>query len=52
MLEKKYIELLVDRCINFDKSKSVLISYKKDNKNFIDKLSIFILNPIQVLYFG
>lgn len=42
MLEKKYIELLVDRCINFDKSKSVLISYKKDNKNFIDKLVDYI----------
>ncbi len=37
-LEEKYIELLLKRCLNFDKSKSLFISYDKVNKNFIDKV--------------
>lgn len=37
-LENKYIELLLKRCINFNKSKSLLISYDKVNKNFIEKV--------------
>lgn len=37
-LENKYIELLLKRCINFNKSKSLLISYDKVNKKFIEKL--------------
>lgn len=37
-LEDKYIDLLLNRCINFDKSKSLLINYNIENQNFIDKL--------------
>lgn len=37
-LENKYIELLLKRCVNFNKSKSLLISYDKVNKKFIEKL--------------
>lgn len=37
-LENKYINLLLNRCINFDKSKSLFINYQKENKTFIDKL--------------
>ena len=36
--EEKYIDLLLKRCINFDKSKSLLICYEEDNRDFIDKL--------------
>ena len=36
--EKKYIKLLLERCLNFDKSKSLLISYDKINKNFVDNV--------------
>lgn len=39
-LENKYIELLLKRCINFNKSKSLLISYDKVNKKFIEKVVI------------
>lgn len=34
--EKKYIKLLLERCLNFNKSKSLLISYEKVNKSFVD----------------
>ena len=34
--EKKYIKLLLERCLNFNKSKSLLISYDKVNKSFVD----------------
>lgn len=37
-LESKYIELLLCRCINFDKSKSLLVSYAKEHEDFIQKL--------------
>lgn len=37
-LENKYIDLLLKRCINFNKSKSLLISYDKVNKKFIEKV--------------
>lgn len=37
-LEDKYIDLLLNRCINFKHSKSLLISYIKENQDFIDKL--------------
>lgn len=38
-LEEKYIDLLLKRCVNFDKSKSLLIGYDKVNKDFVDKLA-------------
>ena len=37
-MENKYIELLLTRCLNFEKSNSLFISYDKINKPFIDKL--------------
>ena len=37
-LEEKYIDLLVNRCINFNKSKSLLISYNKINEDIINKI--------------
>lgn len=37
-LESKYIELLLKKCINFKKSKSLFISYNKLNKNFVENL--------------
>ena len=36
--ETKYIKLLLERCLNFDKSKSLLISYDKINKNFVNNV--------------
>lgn len=36
--EKKYIKLLLERCLNFNKSKSLLISYDKVNKSFVDNV--------------
>ncbi len=36
--EKKYIELLLKKCINFDKSKSLFINYDTVNKDFVNKL--------------
>lgn len=38
VLEEKYIELLLKRCINFDNTKSLFINYKLENQKFIDKL--------------
>lgn len=38
MLEEKYIDLLLKRCINFKKSSSLFISYKMDNRDFVNKL--------------
>lgn len=38
LLEDKYIKLLLERCLNFKKSKSLFISYDKVNKNFVDKV--------------
>jgi len=37
-LENKYIELLLKRCINFNNSKSLFISYQPENIDFINKL--------------
>ena len=37
-LEDKYLDLILNRCINFHKSKSLFISYIKENKEIIDKL--------------
>ena len=38
ILEDKYIELLLKRCLNFEKSKSLFLSYDKVNKRFADKV--------------
>ncbi len=40
MLEKeqKYIDLLLTKCLNFEKSKSLLISYDVINKDFVEKI--------------
>ena len=35
ILEDKYIELLLKRCLNFDKIKSLFIIYDVINKNFL-----------------
>ena len=37
-LEDKYIELLLKRCLNFKKSKSLFISYDIVNKDFVSKV--------------
>lgn len=37
-MDNKYIDLLLKRCLNFDKSKSLLISYNKLNKDFVDEI--------------
>lgn len=37
-LEDKYLDLILNRCINFHKSKSLFISYIKENKSIINKL--------------
>lgn len=35
-MKEKYINLLLDRCVNFEKSKSLFISYDKANQDFVD----------------
>lgn len=42
-MDLKYIKLLVDKCLWFN-NKSLLISYNKLNKNFIDKLCDYAKN--------
>ena len=37
-MEDKYIDLLLNRCINFDKTNSLFISGDKVNMNFINKV--------------
>ena len=37
-LEDKYIDLLINKCVNFTNTKSILINYHAENKKFIDKL--------------
>ena len=37
-LERKYIELLLKNCLNFDKSKALFISFEKENRSFVDKV--------------
>ena len=37
-MEEKYIKLLLEKCINFDNSKSLLINYDIINQNFVDKV--------------
>ena len=37
-LEDKYLDLILNRCINFHKSNSLFISYIKENKTIINKL--------------
>lgn len=36
--EKKYIQLLLKRCLNFEKSKSLLISFDRINRSFVEKV--------------
>lgn len=38
ILEDKYIELLLKKCINFNNSKSLFINYDKVNKAFVEKV--------------
>lgn len=38
ILEDKYIDLLLKKCINFKKSKSLFINYDKVNKKFVEKV--------------
>lgn len=40
ILEDKYIELLLKRCLNFDKSKSLFINYDVVNTSFVEKVVI------------
>ena len=37
-LQTKYIELLLKKCINFNNSKSLFISYEVDNYDFINQI--------------
>lgn len=40
-MENKYIELLLKRCLNFDKSKSLFINYDVVNVDFVNKVVEF-----------
>lgn len=40
ILEDKYIELLLKKCINFNQSKSLFINYDRVNKKFVEKVMI------------
>ena len=37
-MEEKYIDLLLQRCLNFDNSKILFINYDVVNKGFVDKV--------------
>ena len=37
-LEDKYIELIINKCTNFENTKSILINYPKENRKFVKKL--------------
>ena len=37
-LENKYIELLLEMCLDFERSKSLFINYDKINKEFVEKV--------------
>ena len=37
-LENKYIELLLGMCLNFERNKSLFISYDKINKDFVEQI--------------
>lgn len=37
-MENKYIDLLLKKCLKFEKSKSLFISYDKVNKSFVEKV--------------
>lgn len=39
-MEDKYIDLLLKKCLNFDKSKILFINYDKVNKDFVDKVIV------------
>lgn len=39
-LKNKYVNLLIDRCLSFKKSKSLFINYYSDNDAFVEKLVI------------
>lgn len=36
--EKKYLDLLIAKCTNFENTKSILINYHRENRTFIKKL--------------
>lgn len=38
-MKEKYIELLLKRCINFDKSKSLFISFNPENIDFVKQIA-------------
>lgn len=40
-IKRKYIELLLKKCLNFDKSKSLFIDYERINKDFVDELVLY-----------
>lgn len=40
----KYIKLLMDKCLIFEKSKSLLISFNKLNRDFVNKIVIYAKN--------
>lgn len=46
-MQEKYIELLINRCMDLKRSKVVFISYNKEIKDFIDKL-VNKLNELEV----
>ena len=39
-LEDKYADLLINRCLNFNNSNALFISYYVDNANFVKNLLI------------
>lgn len=43
-MKEKYIKLLLERCINFDKSKSLFINYNVINQDFVDEIVVYAKN--------
>lgn len=43
-LDKKYIKLLLERCINFKKSKKLFINYNNEAKDFVSKINEYCKN--------
>lgn len=43
-MDLKYIKLLMDKCLVFEKSNSLLISFNKLNRDFVDKIVLYAKN--------
>lgn len=48
-LENKYIDLLLKRCINFDRSKSLFISFDKGDKKSCDFVDMLVISAKEMV---